>query len=104
MKKLILGLFLTVGISSFAMANSSVAKKSSLDLSTSEKQLSIGKYLKLKYTMDCWNSTTWNDYDSSGHLTSSITVAYAGACLPGDADGTVHMTIHNNKPAIAAIN
>lgn len=93
MKKIMLGLFLTVGVSAIAIANSSIAKTNNFDFTKSEQVSKIKNILDSKITVDCWYGTITNYYNSSGELTASTSIGYAAACLPGDADGTISIKV-----------
>jgi hypothetical protein len=106
MKKIILGLFLTVGISGMALAGNESNNVESVKNNLKEKSEVIKAIDKVDFEkpFDCWYGTTTNYFNADGTLSASISIGFAASCLPGDEDGTISIRVKKVVQASTDVN
>lgn len=101
MKKIILGLFLTVGVSGIALAENQ-SNNQEIKINDLKQKCEIVKIMdKAEKLFDCWYGHRYDTYDSQGNLIESLSFGSAGPCRDGDADGTVSVRFHKQVQEIS---
>lgn len=99
MKKKILGLFLTVGISSFALAGNFINKKEIDNLKQKNVIFIESKFVNkidFEKIIDCYHAYYLKITDCDGRITTTNAGGNAGSC-GGEQDGTIVFHVKSQK-------
>lgn len=100
MKKMILGLFLTVGVSGFALAGNSklneekqVEDNANVDkVQKSNEEISTLDRLEFEKLFNCYYVTKMR-FDFDGYVMYTTVSSESSPCVNGDEDGTIGITV-----------